>query len=185
MEACKYTPHYTVEDYNRWDGDWELWYGTAVAMPPSPRLTHQVVAANFAMLLKRQIDENDECHCLVAHETDWHIAHDVIVRPDVFGLCEPNPDDFITRPPTVIVEVLSPSTAEKDRTAKRILYAEQGVAFYLLADPDEQTIEVLRLVDGRYEDIIAQADGFSMQLHEGCSVTINPSDVWRSLNANQ
>ncbi len=37
----KYQPHYTVEDYRQWKGDWELWYGTAVAMSPSPFGPHE------------------------------------------------------------------------------------------------------------------------------------------------
>lgn len=27
-----YQPHYTVDDYRRWEGQWELWFGTAVAI---------------------------------------------------------------------------------------------------------------------------------------------------------
>ena len=31
-----YKPRYTVDDYESWAGDWELWQGTAIAMTPSP-----------------------------------------------------------------------------------------------------------------------------------------------------
>lgn len=36
MIAEKYLPRYTVEDYNRWEGDWELIEGIPYASAPSP-----------------------------------------------------------------------------------------------------------------------------------------------------
>jgi len=32
----RYVPRYTVEDYQYWKGDWELWDGLAVSMLPCP-----------------------------------------------------------------------------------------------------------------------------------------------------
>ena len=29
----RYTPRYSVSDYQLWEGDWELWDGIAIAMP--------------------------------------------------------------------------------------------------------------------------------------------------------
>ena len=40
--APKYQPHYTVDDYQHWEGDWELWNGVAVAMAPSPFGPHAI-----------------------------------------------------------------------------------------------------------------------------------------------
>ena len=34
--AARYSPHYTMKDSRLWKGDWERWFGTAVAMTPSP-----------------------------------------------------------------------------------------------------------------------------------------------------
>ena len=45
--------------------------------------------------------------------------------------------------PDMVVEILSPSTAERDRTFKRTLYAMHGVNEYWMVDPDEKTITVL------------------------------------------
>lgn len=39
--ADQYQPHYTVEDYELWEGDWELWDGHAIAMSPAARPDHQ------------------------------------------------------------------------------------------------------------------------------------------------
>jgi len=45
--AKKYMPHYTVEDYMRWEGDWELIKGTPFAMSPSAGITHQKLSGSI------------------------------------------------------------------------------------------------------------------------------------------
>jgi Uma2 family endonuclease len=47
--------------------------------------------------------------------------------------------------PDLIVEILSPKTAARDRVVKRKLYASCGVREYWIVDPDEETIEILVL----------------------------------------
>ncbi|HEX5719219.1 MAG TPA: Uma2 family endonuclease [Thermoanaerobaculia bacterium] len=55
------------------------------------------------------------------------------------------------RLPDVIVELLSPSTAQKDRTEKRDLYAKVfGTAEYFLCDPETGELEGLRLAGRSY-----------------------------------
>ncbi len=46
--ALKYIPNYTLTDYRRWEGDWELWDGIPVSMSPSPFGTHQWAATQIA-----------------------------------------------------------------------------------------------------------------------------------------
>jgi Uma2 family endonuclease len=48
----------------------------------------------------------------------------------------------ITDPPEWVVEVLSPSTAKRDRTTKLEYYKRNGVLEYWLVDGDAQTITV-------------------------------------------
>jgi len=52
--------------------------------------------------------------------------------------------------PRAIFEVLSPSTAYKDKTAKRSLYERSGVREYYLADPIMKIVEKFTLVEGEY-----------------------------------
>jgi len=47
--------------------------------------------------------------------------------------------------PDLVVEILSPSTAGRDRVAKRTLYGKYGVREYWIVDPVGSTIEVLTL----------------------------------------
>ena len=45
--------------------------------------------------------------------------------------------------PDLVVEILSPSTATRDTTFKRVLYARHGVREYWMVDTQEETITVL------------------------------------------
>ena len=50
--------------------------------------------------------------------------------------------------PTLVVEVLSPSTRGKDLVTKRALYQQSGVEEYWLVDPANGSVEVLALEQG-------------------------------------
>jgi|GEM_PF-3380936 len=52
--------------------------------------------------------------------------------------------------PDWICEILSPSTASKDRAVKMPLYARYGVRYAWLIDPAERTLEVYRLDAGAW-----------------------------------
>jgi Uma2 family endonuclease len=70
--------------------------------------------------------------------------------PDVAVICGPR-DPKATRltDPVVLVEVLSPSTRATDYMVKSVDYASvASVAVYLIVDPDEPRIDVLRRDDG-------------------------------------
>jgi Uma2 family endonuclease len=62
--------------------------------------------------------------------------------------------DENARFPDVIIELLSPTTAEADRTTKKTLYERTfRTPEYFLYDPDTQTLEGWRLVKRRYQRI--------------------------------
>jgi Uma2 family endonuclease len=69
--------------------------------------------------------------------------------PDVVG-CTVAPD--------WIAEVLSPSTAGKDRSKKMPIYAREGVAHVWLVDPTARTLEIFRL-DGETYRLVATHEG--------------------------
>lgn len=59
----------------------------------------------------------------------------------------------ITVAPDWVCEVLSASTERHDRTTKRRIYRRERVAHYWLLDPRARTLDVLRLVDGRWLEV--------------------------------
>lgn len=138
--APRYVPHYTVEDYARWQGDWELIDGVPIAMSPSPFGPHERVVSELARQLGNELIANG-CPCRVYTNLDWVVCSDTVVRPDVMVVCGEQPPRHLERPPTIAVEVLSDLTRAQDLTAKRESYREHQVPHYLILDPDRRSIE--------------------------------------------
>ena len=176
--AVRYSPSYTVADYELWEGDWELWNGVAVCMLPSPTYEHQSTAARLLIEITTQLRKNAQCHCEVVAGLDWKISQSTIVRPDISVLCSGHPGDFISYAPSIIVEILSPSTEHKDRTAKKDLYQQQDVRYYLIADPTRKVIEVNELIDGTYIDQPLNKGIVSLAIDSDCSAEFAASDVF-------
>lgn len=175
MEARRYNPHHTVEDYKTWKGDWELWFGVPVSMSPAPNRHHQRVAGRLFRSIQQQLESNDTCHCEALYEVDWHVANDTVVRPDIVIECEPNDQPVVVRPPKLVVEVLSASTRQRDLTVKRELYESQRVGHYLLADPESRTLTLLGLDESAYQQADTQ---HPIELHPGCTLQIAADGLW-------
>jgi Uma2 family endonuclease len=80
--------------------------------------------------------------------------------PDLMVLCSPPTRDPYDMDPTMIVEVLSPSTQHIDRREKASLYAESPILELLvLADQNIRRIEVARLREGRIQGWQAYGPG--------------------------
>lgn len=60
--------------------------------------------------------------------------------------------------PTLLVEIISLTSAYRDRVTKKELYERVGVAEYWLVDPVEGLIEVFTLENGRYR-LLSAASG--------------------------
>lgn len=78
------------------------------------------------------------------------------------GTRRPPPRGACATPPDVLVEVVSasPSDGRRDRVEKLLEYAEFGVRFYWLVDPEERTFEIFELsATGRYELAVAAVRG--------------------------
>ena len=177
MGLLKPNIHYTVDDYEQWEGRWELWYGAAVALA-SPATRHGEFAVELGALIlngvrRQRSSGGGGCACQVFSEIDWRVSIDLVVRPDLSVVCGERMDHaHINRPPTLIAEVLSPSTERTDRDAKRNLYAVQGVLWYLLLDPADGRLTCLRLADGRYREEEPVDDVFTIELHQGCRIEL-------------
>jgi Uma2 family endonuclease len=105
----------------------------------------------------------------VAQEVEHGLEQRAFRGPDVFwvGGVDPNRERKLWiaweeggRLPDVIVELLSPSTAKKDRTEKKDLYARVfGTAEYFLYEPETRKLEGFRLAGRSYRPILPDANG--------------------------
>ena len=175
MTLLEHIQHYTLDDYAQWPGDWELIQGRPVAMTPSPGISHQRTSLKIA----RQLDEQlEECAlCTVVFETDWEVAEDTAVRPDIMILWD-EVHERVSRRPELIVEVVSDSSARVDERVKYQLYAEEGVPWYILAYPKHKKAKIYHLDKGIY----CKVDDFSFGTWwfdiRGCSGGLDFSRVW-------
>ena len=87
-------------------------------------------------------------------EPELHLGRNVLV-PDIAGWRRERmpviPDTAaFDLAPDWICEVVSPSTGRLDRVRKLPAYARHEIGFAWLVDPIEQTLEIYRLIEGRW-----------------------------------
>lgn len=175
MQRVKHIPHYSYDDYKLWKGDWELVDGLPFAKSPSANAEHQFVALQFVKQFGKQLDENPcSRKCFLYYELDWIVDDDTVVRPDISVVCGERVSDFIRNAPILIVEILSQSTAYKDRIVKMGLYEEQGVKYYLIADPENKTVETFEIIKGKYQSV----EKPTINLTENCELSLRISGIW-------
>ena len=151
-------PHYTYDDYKNWEGnDWELIYGQAFCMSPAPMIEHQHISSKIAWELQAIFNNCKKCKALLP--VDWKIAEDTVVQPDNSVIChEPQNEAYITKAPRIIFEILSKSTAKKDKGLKFNLYESEGVKYYIIVDTKEKIAKVYELKEGRYIKVCDASD---------------------------
>lgn len=175
--AAKILPHYTYEDWLNWEGRWELIEGFPYAMSPMPIPKHQIIAntlgAEFYIALKGCTE------CKVMQAIDYKIAHDTIIQPDILIVCKEIQEKYLDFPPSLVVEILSPSTALKDRHSKFEIYEKQKVAYYIIVNPQTEQVEVFSLKNDVYE-LAQQGDkfAFTFTFENECNATVDFSEIW-------
>ena len=156
------TNTYTYQDYLTWEGPerWELIDGMPYLMT-SPLPSHQQILLALASAF-HAFFQNRPCTPYIAPlDLTFEASEDTkkVVQPDLFVMCgEYGREKRIVGVPTLIVEILSPSTAKHDLIRKLNLYQKVGVKEYWIVDPEEQTINVylhdgmgFRLMESEYK----------------------------------
>lgn len=177
--AIKILPHYTYEDYCLWEGRWELIDGIPYAMSPSPVPQHQRVSANLIFEFENAI-RNKKCKdCKVYDFIDIKVSEDTILQPDVSIVCKPITKNFLDFPATLVVEILSPATAFKDRHVKFSLYEKMGIKYFLIIDINKKTIEVNTLENEQYQLTTYHVDQpYHFLLDDDCNINVDLNNIW-------
>lgn len=93
-------------------------------------------------------------------------------------VCREITKKYLDFAPALVVEILSPATALKDRHSKYSIYESQGIPYYLIIAPDTEEVEVYKLNEGVYS-LEQKGRSFSYQFALGeCSATIDFKEIW-------
>lgn len=117
-----------------------------VCVNPAPGLRHQRVAARLYRILVQYVEE----HALgeVFWDVDLLFQTGQYLRPDMVFVPTDALDGLTDRgvecPPRLVVEVLSPHSANIDRVKKPPRYRDFGVPEYWVVDPVAGMVEVHR-----------------------------------------
>jgi Uma2 family endonuclease len=111
----------------------------------SPSRNHQRVVLTLAMSLEMHVRSHNLGEVDIA-PFDTILSDPNVVQPDIIFVAIDRMSSFSNRgfegAPTLVIEVLSPSTARIDRNTKLQIYARHGVPYYWIVDPDARAIDV-------------------------------------------
>lgn len=126
-----------------------------IFVTPSPTPFHQLVVMRLGAVLNSAITDSGLGVAMPAPLDVFFERHSVL-QPDLVILVGDRAEMFergtIDGPPSLVMEVLSPSTQGRDRGIKRNLYARHMVPEYWMIDVETKTVTIFSdPVDGRYE----------------------------------
>lgn len=153
----------TYKDYEALPADgrrYELHEGE-LSVTPAPSPGHQRVIRNLLVILNEYVKAYRLGEVFVS-PIDCILSDITIVQPDIVYVETRRLPAISARgiegPPTLVVEILSPSTIQIDRGVKFQLYARYGVPYYWIVDPEARSIEAYTLTAGAYQ-LTARLEG--------------------------
>lgn len=159
MPLPKENKAYTYGDYITWPEDKriELIDGQIYMMAPPSRVHQKVLGGIFYQFFNYL--QGKSCEVYTApfgvrlpssdEENDKDIK--TVVEPDIVVVCDTSKldDEGCKGAPDLIVEIVSPSTARKDRVEKFNLYEKFGVREYWIVEPESKIVSVFTLQDNK------------------------------------
>ena len=182
MASSTPTFKFTYTDYRNAPDDkrYELLDGDLVVVP-APKEVHQRVLINLTILLGQLVRHTGVGH-IYAAPFDVVLTDTDVVQPDLLFVSNERAhiitDENVQGAPDLVIEILSPSTAERDKTFKRSLYAKHGVKEYWLVDTDAETVTVLLLDSQRYTEVGVCGKGQTLPSPTLKGFTINSDEVF-------
>ena len=177
---------YTYADYLTWELDQmvELIKGKVFRFAAAPRTNHQrvsgkIFAALFTFLQAKPCEAfSAPFDVRLPGRSLKNEDIDTVVQPDLCVICDPEKLDELgcIGAPDLIVEILSPGNNRKELQNKYEVYEESGVTEYWIIHPDQGTLLIHVLENGKYTpsrlftlgDVVSSKaiPGFNLNLDE-------------------
>ena len=159
----------TVQDYLAIPEDDENRYELIdgeLYMAPAPFWEHQESIANLVFILRGFIRANGLGR-VVASPIDVYLSDEDVFQPDIVFVSIERlhliQRSGVHGAPDLVVEMLSPGTARRDRVLKYERYEMFDVKEYWQADPVARTITVFRARNGAFEQIGVFGEGATIE----------------------
>ena len=156
---------------------YELLDGVLV-MSPGVSKFHWRVTQNLANLMKEGGKGRFEA---IGPPFDWYINESRYFEPDLLVI--PLVDENIRRfegVPVLAVEIISEFSRPRDLGFKKTLYAEAGLQWYWVVDPDVPELIVFRLDGHRFVEHARVAGDEIYETNEPLPVRVVPKELLRA-----
>lgn len=153
LSQLDFSKKYTYADYLTWclKDRVELIKGFLWRMSPAPSSQHQEISVFLTSHFFHHF-KGEKCNVYSApfdvrfyseSETGEKVQ-DSVVQPDICVICDPTKvdDKGCVGAPDMVVEILSPSTSEKDLNHKYELYRTNGVREYWVVSPENKSVVI-------------------------------------------
>ncbi len=176
---------YTYADYLTWSEEerWEIINGVPY-LQVAPTWQHQAVLLELARQFANYLQDKS-CRVFTApfdlripeaNEKDEETIN--VVQPDIIIICDNSrlKKTGYYGVPELIIEVVSPSTGQKDKIEKFNLYEKAGVKEYWIVEPDEKVVMVFTLEEGRYgrPQMYSEEDKVKVSIFDDLVIDLKP-----------
>jgi Uma2 family endonuclease len=145
---------FTYHDYVQLPDDkrYELLEGE-LFLVPAPNLDHQRILRKLGTAVSTYVEREHLGEVFYA-PCDVLLSDINVVQPDIIFVSRDRmailTEANIQGPPDLVIEILSPSTGQRDLGIKRTLYSKYGVREYWIVDPENKTISMLSWTETGY-----------------------------------
>lgn len=163
-------------DRNRY----ELFEGE-LQVTAAPNISHQAAVNNLSFVLTGHVRQH-RLGAVFTAPSDVLLSDVSVVEPDLLFVSKERAEIILPRyirgAPDLVVEVLSPSTAQVDRQVKMQLYARHGIQNYWHLDPNHHEFVAYVLEDGAYRQVAHAREDQTVSAPPFPDLVIPLAEIW-------
>jgi Uma2 family endonuclease len=146
---------------------------------PAPSPQHQRISKRLQRQLEAYFEARDLGEVFAAPVDVILAPHDV-VEPDLVVVLDDAQVSAraIEGAPALAVEILSPTTRDRDRTVKARRYAALGIEHYWIVDVRSKRVECYRRRGDRYESVLVAESNATFEHPDWPGLVIELAPLW-------
>lgn len=152
-------------------------------MSPAPNRFHQIVSRNLEFLLMKYLEANPIGELYHA-PFEVYLSENDVFQPDLVFVKQDHYDILtdagVEGTPDFIVEILPPSNAYLDKTAKLRVYARTGVGELWLVDPKARSVQVFSLQQDAERPLATYLEGDTWTSPHFPGLRITGAEIFRN-----